>query len=250
MKQIFKMTALLVLFILTSMIYVIGIQNNMQHQIDDIKSSLDSMRNELETHKEIDVDYYAELNDIYKKINDLYEMSDTKSAEISDAQYESTKNDSSYKNTEMSLNNDETYEDLYDSYYGRLYIPDLNINVALYYGHQQYITDRADSANIFSFGTDYGYTIADHNNQEFSKLFGVQVGMKGYIENKYTGRIDIECVDVFDGYNEGRYIVDESGVSAMNREDYMMYTCRNSFNGVFICLWDIVRYEDNYDFQW
>ena len=234
MKQIFKMTALLVLFILTSMIYVVGIQNNMQHQIDEIKSRLDSMRDELETHKEIDVDYYAEINDIYKKINDLYEMSNTKSEETYDVQYESTKNDSSYKNTEMSLNNDETYEDLYDSYYGRLYIPDLNINVDLYYGHQQYITDRVNSANIFSFGTDYGYTIADHNYQEFSKLFGVQIGTKGYIENEYFGIIDIECVDVFNGYNEGRYIVDENGVSAMN--------------GVFICLWDIVRYEDNYDF--
>jgi sortase (surface protein transpeptidase) len=138
---------------------------------------------------------------------------------------------------EFYTNSDGVYVDLVNDYYGRLYIPDLNINVALYYSYDRYVTDRVDSANIFFFGDDFGYTITDHNSQEFAKLFDVKVGITGYIQHRYNGRIDIECVDVFNGYNNGR-IVDENGVDAMNRTDYMMYTCKDNETGVLICLWE------------
>lgn len=132
------------------------------------------------------------------------------------------------------------YEDFKDIYYGRLFIPDADISVALYYGHYVHITDREDSANVFSFEDFRGFTIADHKNQEFAKLYNVRVGMEGYIDNKYTGRIHIRCVDVFNGYNNGKYIIDENGANAMDMTDYMMYTCRNNTTNVLICLWEIV----------
>lgn len=124
------------------------------------------------------------------------------------------------------------------SYYGRLHIPSVGINVALYKGNSQAITDRADSANIFSNGSYSGKAIADHNNQEFSKLFGVQVGTQGYIELADGGTINIQCIDVLNGYNFGVDIVDEYCIGVMDRADYTMYTCLDSWENVRICLWN------------
>lgn len=130
--------------------------------------------------------------------------------------------------------NDKVYVD----FYGRLYVPDAKIDVALYVGYSQGICDRQDSANIFSFGTDEGKTIADHSNQEFRKLFSVKVGTEGYIELKNGEIINIVCTDIFNGHNDGVYIVDEEGNNVMDVADYMMYTCRDGWRNVIICLWD------------
>jgi hypothetical protein len=51
---------------------------------------------------------------------------------------------------------------VYPNYYGRLHIPEVGINVALYYGADQSITNRKDSANIFSMSVFDGLYIADH----------------------------------------------------------------------------------------
>jgi sortase (surface protein transpeptidase) len=51
---------------------------------------------------------------------------------------------------------------VYPNYYGRLHIPKVSINVALYYGADQSITNRKDSANIFSMSVFDGLYIADH----------------------------------------------------------------------------------------
>jgi hypothetical protein len=112
--------------------------------------------------------------------------------------------------------------------------------VALYYSYDQDITDRKDSANIFSFKDDKGHTIADHNNQEFSKLLTVKSGMTGYINHRDFGRINIQCYSVFDGYNNGHFIADKNGNNAMNMADYMMYTCKPKSDQVLICLWSIL----------
>lgn len=125
-------------------------------------------------------------------------------------------------------------------YYGRLYIPSAKINVALYNSYSQYITDRKDSANIFVWDNQPKYTIADHSYQEFSKLFNVRVGMRGYIKLENNNIINIKCIDIFDGYNTGTSIVDKAGVNAANRTDYMMYTCINNARNVRICLWNTV----------
>lgn len=124
--------------------------------------------------------------------------------------------------------------------YGRLHIPDVGISVALYAGHDQAITDAWDSANIFVHGNYYGQTIADHSNQEFANLYSVSIGTTGYIQLSDWSIINIQCVDIFDGNNIGKLIVDEDGVSAHGRTDYMMYTCRDCWQNVRIWLWSII----------
>lgn len=133
-----------------------------------------------------------------------------------------------------------SYSDWYDIYYGRLYIPEANISVALYEDDAQFITDRADSANIIFLGDSNDYTIADHSNQEFSKLFKINIGTYGYIILKNGNVVSLKCVDIFNGHNNGVRIADENGVNADNRADYMTYTCMDNWRNVRICLWEII----------
>lgn len=158
------------------------------------------------------------LNDNYENLNYLY----------------------SQINTQTKTDNIENNSDMSDLYYGRLHIPDAGISVALYYGWQQYITDRADSANIFSWPDYDSCTIADHNNQEFSKLFNVQVGTTGYIELKSGKIINIKCREICNGHNTGSYIIDEYGINMINKADYIVYTCIDHWTNIRICLWDMV----------
>ena len=134
----------------------------------------------------------------------------------------------------------EIYNDdsVFANFYGRLYIPDAKIDVALYIGTSQRICDRQDSANIFSLGIEDGETIADHNNQEFRKLFSVKIGTEGYIVLENGDIINIICTDVFNGHNTGYCIIDEEGNNVMDDADYLMYTCRNGWRNVLICLWE------------
>ena len=125
---------------------------------------------------------------------------------------------------------------VYSNYYGRLIIPDVGIDVALYSGAQQYITDRQDSANIFAMSVFNGLYISDHKSQEFGKLLNVQVGMRGYLHTASGYKLNIVCVDVLDGHNTGRYIVDENGNTNLDG-DYLMYTCRSGIYDIRICLW-------------
>lgn len=268
MKHIFKIIILFLILLLISIIYTVGLLNNTQNQIDnlidnvqsqvyDIKTNFESIYKELEDCKNdlSDVNYDKEIEDIYNKINNLYETIESYNANLNNKDTEHIENtkdiegikepstdniDKNNTDKKEPDNNEHIYEDMAHLYYGRLYVPSLNINVALYYGWEQFITDRIDSANIFFFGDDDGYTIADHNDQEFAKLLGIKVGTQGYIQQKYLGRINIKCVDVFMGYNNGQLIVDENGINAMNRTDYMMYTCYSDSTHVLICLWDIV----------
>ena len=157
------------------------------------------------------------LNENYNRLNHLYNQ----------------------LNNQPKTDNIENNADMSSLYYGRLYIPDANISVGLYYGGEQYITDREDSASMFAWKMDPGWTIADHNNQEFAKLFDVQVGTTGYILTNTGITIKIKCTEIFNGHNTGRYIVDENGVNAANRTDYMMYTCIDNWRNVRICLWEV-----------
>lgn len=183
-------------------------------------------------------DIESTVNDINQKIYEMMEDYNKLNTKIN-------KNNSSNKKpyTNGANNNrddDNIYDDWYDIYYGRLHVPSANISVALYRGDSQSITDRIDSANIFTWSYSNGFTIADHNTQEFAKLFNVEVGTKGYIERKSGNVINIKCVDVFNGNNTGKYIVDTNGVDAADRTDYMMYTCVDNWKNVRIFLWEII----------
>lgn len=143
-------------------------------------------------------------------------------------------------------NNQELYADDYDysNFYGRLYIPDVGIDVALYSGISQSNTDREDSASIFAYIIYIGEIISDHNNQEFSKLPDVVVGTSGYIVLRNGEIINIKCVEITHGYNTGTRIVDKNRCVVMGKSDYLMYTCCNCCDGwqnIFISQWD--KYE-------
>lgn len=192
-----------------------------QDQLDVHSNSLSELSQNISGVEDALVDInknISALNENYEELNYLY----------------------SKINTQTKTDNIQNNEDISNLYYGRLYIPDANISVALYYSWEQYITDRVDSASIFSWSFDYGHTIADHNNQEFSKLFNVRIGMRGYIERNDGSIINIECTEIFNGHNTGDYIVDENGVIATSRSNYTMYTCIDHWTNVRICLWKIV----------
>lgn len=128
----------------------------------------------------------------------------------------------------------------YASFYGRLYVPDAGIDVALYYGNSQAITDRQDSANIYMWGTYTGESITDHNNQEFRKLFSVKAGTEGYIQLENGDIINIRCTEVLNGHNTGNELTNESGEPMQGKADYLTYTCRSGWYNIRICLWDRV----------
>lgn len=128
----------------------------------------------------------------------------------------------------------------YANFYGRFYVPDAKIDVALYYGLSQAAADRQDSAAIFKWQNYYGELIADHNTQEFSKLFAVEVGTEAYIKLKSGDIIPIVCIDVFNGHNTGDLITDENYLSVHGKADYLTYTCRNGWQNIRICLWNVI----------
>lgn len=237
-KQILKIIILFLCLIVTSFVYTTGLFNEMQNEIDNMKNLIELYHTNETNVDSPNSDPPIENNAATEEdiVSDLDILEDAPKTSTSKKVSTSSKPNVT---TKPSTYNNGIYEDMRADYYGRLYIPDLNISVALYYGASNSITDRTDSANIYFGGHDEGFTIADHNHQEFAKLLGVKVGMMGYIERD-IGRENIKCVDVFGGHNTGYDIIDENGTNAANRTDYMMYTCKNNSKNVLICLWETV----------
>ena len=131
---------------------------------------------------------------------------------------------------------------------GRLLIPSAGINVALFTWIEtpvaadtaaedillqvrQAIVDKEDSASLYNDG--YGNIIADHSNQEFSKLSRVSVGDAAYL---LAGDhiISLNCDLVTDGTNTLNGIVNADGKPANEGEDYTCYTCLEDWTHVLI----------------
>lgn len=126
----------------------------------------------------------------------------------------------------------------YSNFAGRLYIPAVGIDVALYRSNAQYVVDRVDSAAYFEYKVQGHYSVADHWTQGFATLKDVEVGMTGYIVRP-DGRVDnYVCTDVFDGHNTGHGITDNSGKFVHHRAPLLMYTCLGYWRNVRICLWE------------
>ncbi len=249
-----KIIILLLFLILATAIYMFGLFNDTKREIKNVKDKAEWHYTEQSDTSNLEdavtfIDGDEEQNDTNEDINnetidDVAEKNDVPDITTNqpDNTQEDMPTDSGQVETTVKPNdnyNNNIYEDMKDLYYGRLYIPELNINVALYYGIKQYITDRLDSANIFIVERRNYFIIADHNNQEFETLLNIRVGMTGYIQNKYDniGRINIECVDVFNGHNIGK-LTDTNGVEVIPDVDYLMYTCRDSSRNIIICLWN------------
>lgn len=235
-------------------------------EVSDLHSEVSDLYNKNSDSQNQTSDLHNQINGLYEKVSDLYEKINDLYEKVSDL-YEKDKQDDVNQNDDDEQTGDETqgddqkdetgsddnkdvpiepgesiYEDVSDLYYGRLYIEDLNINVALYCSAEQYITDRIDSANVYWTYNNklIDLIIADHKNQAFANLSNAVVGTRGYIEHNFLGRVDIVCVDVFNGHNTGYYLVDENGKIIESKADYLMYTCRDNSYNIFVCLWDIV----------
>lgn len=122
---------------------------------------------------------------------------------------------------------------------GRLVIPSCSIDVGLYGSNSQIVCDAEDSACYYMNG-EFSHVIADHNNQSFKNLPLVKVGTKASL-NLDSGTINIECVQVLDGHNTGNDLTDNSGKTVKDKADYIMYTCKDKWENIKICLFNVVN---------
>lgn len=111
---------------------------------------------------------------------------------------------------------------------GRLYIPDLGINVGLYmvsaYDAEanQAVCDAEDSA-AYMYDFPGRPLIGDHNDQSFSTLFNSYIGMPVYIYGQ-----EYVCVENGYGVNDGNTLIVASGdVRDINDGLTTLYTCVN-----------------------
>jgi len=141
---------------------------------------------------------------------------------------------------------------------GRLLIPSVEIDVALFeWGDEpeledksqlvevvrQAVTDHEDSALIYSDGI--GWIIADHSNQDFSRLPEVKEGDAAYI---LAGDrvVSLKCSLVADGVNTGHGITDADGNMVSESVDYLCYTCLEDWTHVRIVGFTMTD-EDHFD---
>lgn len=118
---------------------------------------------------------------------------------------------------------------------GRLVIPSVGVNVALFSGSDQAIVDAQDSAAYFSAGNSM--VIGDHWNQGFTKIKSCAVGTKAYI---YRGDSieTLTCTNVCRGINNDYDILYEDGTSATTGSWLLMYTCNGAnYHDITITIW-------------
>lgn len=118
---------------------------------------------------------------------------------------------------------------------GRLVIPSVGVNVALFSGSSQAIVDAQDSAAYFSAGN--AMVIGDHWNQGFTKIKSCTVGTKAYI---YRGDSieTLTCTNVCRGINNDYDILYEDGTSATTGSWLLMYTCNGAnYHDITITIW-------------
>jgi len=128
----------------------------------------------------------------------------------------------------------------YAGFCGRLSIPNVGINVAMYNTLSQGVCDREDSACMFNLSSYYGYIIADHSNQDFSVLPYVTVGTIGGIVQSSGDVVFIRCCEVFQGHNTGSRITDANYNCVFGLYDYLMYTCLDGWTNVQVTQWSVV----------
>lgn len=149
----------------------------------------------------------------------------------------------SNQTTEQNTKNQTTSEKL--GTLGRLYIPEVNLSVAVYYanvwGDENYnaqtIVDRKDSAAFYELGRQY--IIADHNYQGFKKLESVKIGTTAYIKLQNGSMVNIRVKDKFIGKNLSYDLVDSEGTSIQDMDkSLIMYTCYNNNKNILVTRWE------------
>lgn len=124
--------------------------------------------------------------------------------------------------------------------YGRLLIPSVGVNVALFWPQSDAdavaIVDAPDSADIYY--NNGGTTIGDHSNQGFSAIANAVPGSTmAYIVTP-NGTLAYRCSGITKGHNDGYLFWDEAG-NLFQYPNLIMYTCRTAdWHNIWIVTWD------------
>lgn len=133
---------------------------------------------------------------------------------------------------------------------GRLYIPDVSVNVALFNTsnlsakERQYVVDLLDSAAVFYLSSQC--IIGDHDLQGFQNIRDV-------IENKTVAYIQkgsytdtYICTEIGDGHNTGTTITDKNNlpIEERNDADIIMYTCNGCWQNITYTVWKKVAAKE------
>lgn len=113
---------------------------------------------------------------------------------------------------------------------GRLSIPSVGVDVAVFGGMSQGIVDAADSAACFGFHG--GTIIGDHNYQGFGRIRSMRVGSYAYFEDGNTKTRYVCTGKISNGVNTKSDLVNASGgcVCGGAPGGYVLYTC-NDWSG-------------------
>ena len=136
-----------------------------------------------------------------------------------------------------SVSNDAVLEEMArrPNMYGRLVIPSVGVNVALFAVVSQAAADAQDSAAYFPF-KNY-MLVADHWNQGFWKIKRCSVGTKAYIY-RGTSIQTLTCTGICRGVNAGYDLLYEDGSSATTGSGTIMYTCNGSnYHDITLTFW-------------
>lgn len=121
--------------------------------------------------------------------------------------------------------------------WGRLFIPSVNIDVALYQTpctpEAQQIVDAYDSAAYMN-TLNGAVLIGDHSNQGFDKLINVQAGTKMYIYRTDGSVETYICTETCYGTNYASGICDSNGISSEKSSGIWCYTCGASSTNIII----------------
>ena len=118
---------------------------------------------------------------------------------------------------------------------GRLVIPSVGVNVALFDGHAQRFVDAKDSAAYFLAGNTM--LVGDHWNQGFSKIKNCHAGTLAYIY-RGTSVQTLTCTGVCSGINGDSDLLYADGSSATMGGGTLMYTCNGAnYHDVTLTFW-------------
>lgn len=143
-----------------------------------------------------------------------------------------------------------------DEMIGRLYIPEVSINVALFdtseitAKERQYVVDLPDSAAVFYLGAQC--VIGDHDLQGFQNIRDViQDQTVAYIQKGNYTDVYI-CTEIGGGCNTGKTIIDKNGdvIESRNDADLIMYTCNGNWQNITYTVWKEISAKDALILKW
>ena len=118
---------------------------------------------------------------------------------------------------------------------GRLVIPSVGVNVALFTGYEQGLVDAPDSAAYFPAGNSM--LVADHWNQGFTRIKNCHVGTLAYIYQGISVQT-LTCTGICQGVNNDYDLLCADGSSATMGGGTLMYTCNGAnYHDVTITFW-------------